>query len=206
MKQELQNALPVAECFSRLLHPFAEVVVHDLEKDEIEAIYNPFSKREVGDSSYLDRWDFTVDPSETVIGPYEKVNFDGRRLKCISLVLRDEQGRAVGFVCVNMDISVFEGYQSVIQTFLDNNDGTITEVQSRLFKDDAYEQINGFIQDYCKKACLSLEALKREDKKDLIAALNEAGAFKTKNASAYVSRVLNVSRATVYNYLKETEK
>ena len=70
MRPELKNSVPIAEAFARLLHPFAEVVIHDLSKDRIEAIYNPFSRREVGDSSYLDRWDFTVDPQVNIIGPY----------------------------------------------------------------------------------------------------------------------------------------
>jgi len=43
MKRELKNAIPFADAFARLLHPFAEVVIHDLEKDQIEAIYNPLS-------------------------------------------------------------------------------------------------------------------------------------------------------------------
>ncbi len=42
MKRSLEEALPFAEAFARLLHPFAEVVVHDLSKNQIEAIYNPF--------------------------------------------------------------------------------------------------------------------------------------------------------------------
>ena len=53
MKSELKQAVAMAEAFARLLHPFAEVVIHDLKKDQIVAIYNPFSKRKVGDSSYF---------------------------------------------------------------------------------------------------------------------------------------------------------
>lgn len=203
MRPELKNSVPIAEAFARLLHPFAEVVIHDLSKDRIEAIYNPFSRREVGDSSYLDRWDFTVDPQENIIGPYEKINFDGRRLKSISLILRNDKGKAVGFLCVNMDISVFESYRDTLQIFLSNNDGTISKAKQSLFKDDLYEQINMFVQSYCREQHLSLEAMTREEKQTLTLKLKDKGAFNGKNATNYIARILNISRASVYNYLKD---
>lgn len=115
MKRLLREALPFAEAFARLLHPFAEVVVHDLSKDAIEAIYNPFSRRKVGDSSYLDRINFGE--ADTVIGPYEKTNWDGRPLKSISLVIRNLSGKAEGFLCVNMDISAFTSANAFLQSF-----------------------------------------------------------------------------------------
>lgn len=205
MKHELKRAIPIAETFARLLHPFAEVVIHDLEKDKVETIFNPLSRREVGDNSYLDRWDFTVDPDENVIGPYEKINYDGRRLKSISLVLRDKKGKAIGFLCVNMDISIFETYRDTLQVFLSNYDTSISEATQSLFRDDLYEQINMFVQNYCRERHLSLKALTRKDKQTLIINLHEKGAFKGKNATSYIARILTISRASVYNYLKEKE-
>ena len=107
MNAKFKEYRPVAEAFAKLLHPFAEVVIHDLAKDCIVAIYNPISKREVGDPSYFDGLDFGADPDENVIGPSEKLNYDGRRLKSISIVLRNDKGKAVGSICVNMDIFRF---------------------------------------------------------------------------------------------------
>lgn len=204
MKLELKRVIPMAEAFSRLLHPFAEVVIHDLKKDQVVAIFNPCSKRKVGDRSYLDRWDFSVSPEEDVIGPYEKTNYDGRKLKSISVILRDQKGNAKGFLCVNVDISVFEYYQSILLSFLGNNDSHLSKKTQPLFKDDLYEKINVFIQEYCRSQQLSLENLSRDDKRALVINLEEKGAFNGKNASSYVARILNVSRATVYNYLNNS--
>ncbi len=206
MREELERIVPVAEAFARLLHPFAEVVVHDLEKDKIELIINPFSRREAGDASFLEKWESAVDPGENVIGPYEKINFDGRRLKSISLVIRDGTGKATGFLCVNMDISVFENYRDTLQIFLSNSDGSASLKREDFFRDDLHEQINLFVREYCRERNTRLEVLGREDKRELILELYEKGAFNGKNASVYIARILNVSRATVYNYLKEKEK
>lgn len=93
MKPEISIFLNVAKAISKLLHPFAEVVIHDLEKDQVIAIFNPLSKREVGDLSYLDRIDFDrKGKMPDIIGPYEKLNFDGRKLKSISIVIKNAKG------------------------------------------------------------------------------------------------------------------
>lgn len=205
LKKELEMAIPMARAFARLLHPYAEVVIHDIAKDKIEAIFNNFSKREVGDSSYLDRWDFTVDPQDNVIGPYEKINYDGRKLKSISVVLRNAIGKAVGFLCVNMDVSVFTRYREALDVFLNNDDQNISTQKQSLFKDDVYEQINTFVQQYCRQHQLNIECLSREENQLLLQKLKTHGAFKGKNATNYIARILNISRATVYNYLKQIE-
>lgn len=202
MKRSLEETLPFAEAFARLLHPFAEVVVHDLSKDRIEAIYNPLSHRQVGDDSYLDRMDFRE--SETVIGPYDKMNWEGRPMKSISVVIRNQLGKAEGFLCVNMDISVFDTANQWLQAFLKNTID-LPEKSQRLFKDDLHEKINLYVHTYCQQQQISFEALNRENKREIIHSLAEEGAFKGKNAANYVARVLGIARATVYNYLKEKE-
>ena len=202
MKKSLKESLPFAEAFSCLLYPFAEVVVHDLAKDQIEAIYNPFSKREVGDSSYLDRVDFKG--SETLIGPYEKTNWDGRAMKSISIVIRNPLGKAEGVLCVNLDVSVFESASQLIRNFL-NHKESLSENSQKIFKDDLYEKINQYVQHYCHDNQVSYEALNRIQKKELILLLEKNGAFEGKNAANYVGRILGISRATVYNYLKGEE-
>lgn len=200
MRKSLEEALPFAEAFARLLHPFAEVVVHDLSKDQIEAIYNPLSRREVGDDSYLDRIDFHE--SETVIGPYDKTNWDGRPMKSITVVIRNPLGKAEGCLCVNVDLSVFTTANQLLQAFLKNN-SELPEESKRLFKDDLYEKINLYVRKYCQEQKVSIDAFSRENKREIINALAEEGAFDGKNAANYIGRVLGISRATVYNYLKE---
>lgn len=202
MKKTLENVLPIAEGFAKLLHPFAEVVVHDLEHDCIEAIYNPISRREIGDASYLDRMNF--DKSDSVIGPYEKINWDGRKLKSISIVIRNSRKIAEGFICINLDVSHFDKMQSILGPFLSNNT-PMSDEEQKLFRDDLYEQINSFVQQYCFEHHVAINALSREDKRNIIKLLETKGAFSGRNAAVYVSRVLGISRATVYNYLKIEE-
>jgi len=83
----LANAKNFADAVAALLAPNAEVIVHDIGSETIQYIANNFSKRDIGDPSNLKEINFVAD--ENVIGPYEKLNFDGRRIKSISIVMRD---------------------------------------------------------------------------------------------------------------------
>jgi D-arginine utilization repressor len=203
MKTELKKSIPIAEAFTRLLHPFAEVVIHDLAKGKIEAIYNPFSQRSVGSDSFLSHADFTSNSTKDVIGPYEKLNYDGRQIKSISIVLRDKLNKVIGFLCVNMDVSVFYNYKNTLDLFLSNNEKITPNTKQILFKDDLYEQINIFVQSYCRKKFLSIGTLSKKDKQNLILSLIKEGAFNGKNATTYIAKILNTSRATIYNYIKK---
>ncbi|APD49954.1 helix-turn-helix transcriptional regulator [Francisella hispaniensis] len=201
MRPELKTFINVADAISKLLHPFAEVVIHDLSKNKIVAIFNPISKREIGDISYLDHMDLDA-YDDFVIGPYDKVNYDGRKMKCIVTVIKDSTDNAVGTLCINLDVSVFDRYQNLINVFLNNNNMQISQQQQSLFRDTFYEKINNFVQRYCIDNNLSIDNLTRDQKKNLILELKQQGALDAKNASKYIANALSISRATVYNYLK----
>src|ERR1700676_4433315 len=103
MGSDLSAFFCVADGLAALFRPFVEAVVHDLATDSIAYVPHPFSPREVGDPSDLKEIKFAADAK--VIGPYEKINWDGRRIKSISVVLRDGAGQAVGLLCINADVT-----------------------------------------------------------------------------------------------------
>jgi glyoxylase-like metal-dependent hydrolase (beta-lactamase superfamily II) len=106
VRPEIQSFLTTAQAVEMLLHPFAEIVLHDLKTNRVVAIFNSFSHRQIGDDSLLNEIEF--DTSKNIIGPYEKLNWDGRRLKSISIVIRDLSQVPVGFLCINLDASKFD--------------------------------------------------------------------------------------------------
>lgn len=200
MLPEIQRFLSLAEAIALLLHPFAEVVMHDLATSKIVAIFNSFSHRQIGDDSLLEEIEF--DPSQTIIGPYEKLNWNGHRLKSISVVIQGETGQAIGLVCINLDVSKFDELRQILDQFT-HPDSLLPQPQA-LFKDDWQEKINLYVHDYLRRNHKSLESLSRSDKRSLVELLNQEGAFNQKNAATYIGKVLGISRATVYNYLSES--
>lgn len=187
---------PIAESISLLLHPDGEVVVHDLKTGKIAAIYNNFSKRSVGDESLIEELDYRKFPD--VFPVYVKINWDGRKTKSTSATIRDNKGNPIGLFCINLDISRWEEFRH----FLNQWTSTNQDQPEILFKDDWREKINVYVSEYLKKENTVLKMLNKEKKQDLIKALHREGAFKAKNAATYVADVLDLSRATIYNYLR----
>lgn len=198
MKKSIKAFLPAAEAIQRLLNPYAEVVIHDIKQNKIVAIFHPFSKRKVGDSSLLTQEE-EMTTLEDCVGPYEKLNWDGRKLKSVSSLIRDENNNAVGMMCINLDISTLEKFHDMISAFIDYN----LPQPAPLFKDDWKERINQYVHHYLSEHHLTLDTLPREEKKQLIEHLYKVGAFSGKNSAQYIAQIIKTSRATVYNYLAE---
>lgn len=197
-RDELEQYKPVAEAISNLLFPHAEVVLHDLETGRIKAIFNNFSKRKVGDESLLEEMD-NLPKSQDVFLPYFKTNWDGRKMKSVTVVLRNKLGKPFGLFCINLDISKWEEMHHFILDLIKPG----VEMPDFLFKNDWREKINLYVSTYLKQHALRLESLDKVEKQKLLLALQKEGAFETKNAASYIADVLKISRATVYNYLKE---
>ena len=94
------------DAIAAIFFPYAEVVVHDLGTQSVVYIANNISKRMLGDASALDNIEF--DSDENVLGPFEKLNWDGRAVRSVSIVVRDDEQQAIGVICLNLNIAVFE--------------------------------------------------------------------------------------------------
>jgi predicted transcriptional regulator YheO len=194
----LARTRPLADGIAALLFPFAEVVIHDLESQTIVHIVNPLSRREVGDATALDDIDFDV--SETVIGPYEKRNWDGSRMRAISVLVREDDGRPAGVVCVNLTISAFEQARQTLELFV--RGVQVVPQPEKLFRDDWQERILSFLHPWLQERQLTLGSLTREQKRELVVALHRHGAFEGRGTADYVARLLDMGRATVFKHLK----
>ncbi|MBW8353776.1 MAG: transcriptional regulator [Pseudomonas sp.] len=196
----LDNFRAIADAIATLFFPHAEVVLHDLRTQKIDYIANNLSKREVGDDAALEDL-LSGDSSERNIGPYEKLNWDGQKIRSLSSVLRDSQGQPIAVLCINLNISLFENAKAALDLFL--SPSKLIPQPDSLFRDDWQERINTFLHNWLRERQLGLNLLTREHKRELVLALHAEGAFKGKSASNYVANVLSMGRATVYKHLKE---
>lgn len=203
MEQEFETLVPVAEALVKLLYPYVEVVFHDLRTRRIVAIFNNFSRRTVGDDSLLEEG-FEHQPLPTFWGPYNKTNWDGRRLKSVTATIYRAQHIPIGLMCINMDVSVFEHVHTLMAHLI--GDTEEKEQPRELFSVDWQEQINSFVKNYLCEQRLHRSSLSRQDKRRLVQELYRQGVFQTRNAATYVADILEISRATVYNYLASFKK
>lgn len=198
MSHSLTPFIPVCDAVATLFSPHVEAVLHDLETGLIFHIANAFSRRRPGDSS-LNEAGLASSLDEDVIGPYGKSNWDGRRLKAITSVLRDADGKSVGLLCINHDIEAFAGIFDQLKSMMDI--AAPTPKTSALMADDWREAVNSVIGDFLAEQRTTLSGLTGTDTDGLIALLDARGVFAIRKAVPYVAEILKLSRATIYNRL-----
>ncbi len=198
----LERYAPVADGIAALFAGYVEVVIHDYASQKVVHIANNLSKRSLGDDSALD--DIAPEEPETVIGPYEKIGWDGGKQRSISIVLRDDDGHTIGLLCINMKLDVFEQAKQAFDIILSHPQ--LVPQPDKLFQDDWQERINTFIHHWLTRQGLTMARLSHPQKRALVTDLYNNGAFKGKSSQNYVANVLNMGRATVFKYLRELKE
>lgn len=191
---------PVCDAIAALFYPYVEVVIHDLLSQKVSYLANNISRREIGDDSALENIEFSE--SENVIGPYEKLNWDGRSMRAISSVIRSPvHFRPIALLCINFNTYDFEQIRGALNIFLSG--GQLIPQPEKLFRDDWQERINTFMHSWLQQHGLGLSTLSRTQKRQLVEALYDEGAFNAKSAANYIAKVVGLSRASVFKYIKQ---
>jgi D-arginine utilization repressor len=210
MQNPLLKYKPIADAIALLLHPYAEVVIHDIVKDIIVYIANPYSKRKAGDSSYLgldgDAADFGL--KKNVLGPYEKEGEDGQRIRSITAVLRNNEARPIGILCINLDFSPLE---TAFESALEVLNGLIrpAEIEARpeiIFREEWREQIKLEIRAFRLEKGLTQEPMNASERRELMRRLDRKRLFYARKSVELVAGYLMISRATAYKDLNEIRK
>lgn len=195
----LSKYISLADAISLLFAPYTEVIVHSLESQEVIYISNNLSKREIGDSSALE--EIAFDENEIVIGPYEKLGWDGKKIRSISVVLRNDGNKPIGLLCINFHLNALDEAKRAIELLLSSE--VLQPQPEKLFKDDWQEGVNIFLNHWLIEQKLTLSMLTQKHKREIVTALYKEGAFEKKSAPNYVANVLSMGRATIFNYLKD---
>lgn len=184
----LSNYIPICDAIVRLMDPLIEIVIHDIAKMSVAYINGKLSNRKVGDASLLGPEGFSK--VDQIV--YPKLNFDGRLVKSVSVILENKY-----LLCINCDVSIFNKMQELSSALLQMGN----QPQS-LFANDWQEKLHVSIHGYLQNHNLSFDHLTQNTKKALAKHLFELGAFNEKNAADYIAKVLGLGRATVFKYLK----
>jgi predicted transcriptional regulator YheO len=169
------------------MDPLVEVVIHGINTNRIVYIKGNLSRRQIGDESLLDELGFRKSPV------YPKINFDGKLVKSISVMLDDKY-----LMCINCDVSVFNKIYELSKSLLKTEDQP-----NSLFANDWQEKLHKSINSYLQNHNISFDRMNKMHKKDLVHYLFNLEAFHEKKAADYIAKVLDLGRATVFKYLRE---
>lgn len=192
---------PLIKAVVELFHPFVEVAIHDLEQGKLVAIYHNLSQRKIGDASPLKELKINTKEFPNYFAPYYKKNWDGRMLKCTSITIRNEKKKPIGFICFNVDISFIQDTHKLLGIFLKTKDEADNPIE--IFGSQCEEQATRIIQHYLDENHLSLNHLNRDQKRKLVQTLYHKGIFNFKSAAPFIAQYMNISRASIYNYIKQ---
>lgn len=181
----------MAAAVTALFHPHVEAALHDIRTDRVLALWNDRSGRRPGDESLLDPQLIGDLPDGHVFGPYQQVDGRGRRLTSVSVRL--QQGRLL--LCLNFDRSALDAVTTALAAF----GAPREEPPEALFHRDWRAHINALIDDWCRSTGATRSALGRDERRRLVADLEQHGVFHTRHAAEHVAAALEVSRATVYS-------
>lgn len=195
---ELKN---IAEGLGKTFAPFCEVVVHDLThpKNAILAIENNLSGRRVGQPATELGLARIQDPDyPAVIANYANQFADGRKVKSTSVGIRNEAGEYVAAICLNVDLTLFNGFQAAMSQFTAIESSAVTETLDAANAD----RIHQCIDEFAAARATTSRSLRPSDRKQLVQDLKKAGYLEIRRGAEIAAAHMGVSRATVYSDAK----
>jgi len=198
----LSQIKQVAQGLAQTFAPFTEVVVHDLLDPEhaVLAIHNNLSGREVGQPATELGLARIMDPAyEQIIANYPNQFSDGRQVKSTSIGIKDSKGNYIAALCMNVDLTLFRGFQNVLSRFMAVEGATPA---SESLDPASAELIRARIDEFAARMASTPRSLKPDERRSLLKELKAAGLLEVRRAMDTIAVHLGVSRATVYSDAK----
>ena len=193
--------------------PQCEIVLHDWSKEydkTIIAIENGHvSGRKVGDGGSnlgLEVMRGTSDGSNQL--NYLTQLSDGRMLRSSSLYLEDEEGKKIGALCINRDITDYIRMQNQLSeiTMVPNGVPGGNMETREFFTTDVNERLDYLLSESIRQVGKSPSQMNKEEKKKVISQLDRKGALLITKSGPKICQALGISKFTLYNYLEEIHK
>ena len=207
-EREILHALePIAEGIAKLFGNNCEVVLHSLEdlQHTVIKIENGYiTGREIG-SPLTDLGIKILKDANSlknnVIGSYYTETKDGKILKSITILIRNDKGEPIGFLCINVNLSV--PLIDLLQDLLPSSGITIKNTEH--FVSNTQELINDTLNEAISKTNKEKSIPNSEKNKFIVFELYSKKIFDIKGVVDIVAQKLGVSRYTIYNYIREAK-
>jgi len=192
----------LTKTLGELLGQSTEVVLHDLRKPDrsIVAIANPqLTGRKIGDG--IDDLGVHLFESHNFedMANYETRTKTGKVLRSCSVFVRDDDGTAIGALCVNQDVSAL----LKLRDWLDQALETAKPIEDARADNNVEDVLSQLIEDAIRSTGRSPNEFSREDKIAVISYLDARGAFLIRYSMEKVASLLGISKFSIYNYLND---
>ena len=110
-------------------------------------------------------------------------------------------GKPIILICLNVDTSLLVHTKDILEAFLKIKAKSVNPIEAH--GESCEQQISSLTEYFLNERRISKSSLDRNTKKELIEFLYQKGVFHFKNAVPFVAKSLKISRASIYNYMKE---
>lgn len=124
---------------------------------------------------------------------------NGRVLKSSTTVIRDDDGKVLGSLCINLDVTDLVMAQGAVRNFIGEKEGYNKEI----FVKNVSELLKFHIDECQKLIGKPAAIMSRDEKLRAIEYLDDRGIFLITKSGARVCDTFNISKFTLYNYLDE---
>ena len=203
----LQALLPVVRGLAAVFGPECEVVLHDVGRlpHSIVAIENgAVTGRSIGDVP-TDRMLRSLRNTDSQDVRLYISSHEGKILKSLAVTLRDEDGKPYGLLGINHDISEMVQAQRVLAglTAVGRLEGNGAPEAGEIFAGDIRDVVSGMVTQILAEMGKNPSVMSREEKMEVVKRLEERGAFLVKRSAEQIAEALDLSRYTIFAYLKE---
>jgi len=193
----------LAEGIVAVVGPHCEVVVHDFSDPEhsVVKVAGNVTGRRVGapvpDLSFIS--------GELGRDTPDQLNYRARigshHLQSSTIWIPDDDGTPIGAVCINVDYQDLIHARQLLDKLATSTQNVSDLMVTDTFAKDVDDLIGLSISEFLRQEGIqSVEALGSKKKLRLIQVLEERGLFQIRGAVKRVAGLLDVSRATIYNY------
>jgi predicted transcriptional regulator YheO len=210
MNTILQQYIPVAEVIAKSFGHDCEVVLHDLTVPQSSVVYtvnNHVTGRQVGQSfnhlvtDVLLSQNFTNDFSAN----YYFYSDDGRLIKSSTLLIRDQDKKVMGALCINIDTTRITENINWLTGLIPNNPDHLPNPIQKQEDTNTMEHIKEVANDLIERiiGTKPVDKLRRDEKVEMIRFMEQKGIFLIRGTIDTVAEKLNISKVTVYSYIDE---
>lgn len=207
----IKTFIPTANLIAKTFGSSCEVVLHDITEPKNSVVYvaGSVTGRQVGQSfdHLITQVILSKDFKDDLTANYYFTASNGKRIKSSTSLIRDENGDAIGAVCVNIDMTLAGEMFKILSEFL--NESEILQDEKTLNSNTQEAgDIMKIVENLIDKIVGEKETknLKKDEKKELVKFMEQRGIFAVKGAFDMVATRLNVSKVSVYAYIDEIRK
>lgn len=209
----LYNLEGIVPLLAQVIGPNCEIVLHDFSRlpNSIVAIGGDLTHRAVGDTINPFALERIREGADRDLINYQVELDDGRVLRSSTIFVRDDDGMALGCLCVNLDVSDLLKIRAAIDAFPISAgnipDPIVEKPEVVTFHETFPKTVEDLMAEAVSQAIANVGVepalMHKRHKLEVVRLLEERGLFLVRDAVDYVAKELKVTRFTIYNYLNE---